>query len=824
MGRLRSGGPGITATLAAAIFSLGMLAACGGGTKAGAPLFPGRVNLTPTVNTSMVLGGTQGFIASVQTASGTTLNTTVTYSSSDTSILNLSANGVACAGHWDALFTTCTPGNVGVVQVTASALGGTSVPTYVFVHPAVDSITVTGILPDGVPPQEPCLSQTQFMTLEAHAFSQGNDVTASVGPFTWSANNASVVNLIPINDTAYNFPTSQVKALALNPGIAHIYATASGVSSTTFQQPQYSNSSSQLSPVLDFFSTCPIQSIDLELGTVGSAQTSFLVTKGTAQTVNATLTDIMGVSSLPNTNGGPVLSKIPLNWTSSRPGVLAIPSGCLQSCSASPQPGSVNVTASCTPPSCNVGFPEIPDSLSTPAQVDACTQFFHAQFPTFQSCQQLIPVPVYASTAISGTATGDPVAGNIFATSTGCAQMPPQACTTSAYYLSTEKSVAGGENPLPTAPNSFLFDPAGAKIFMGSEFGAQTINPTNFGTSNSPFISLGTVTGTILAASNNGLFAVYTDTLHTPNQVYVVNLTNANAPSTTALSITAGDVAAFSPDGLKTYIMGGPAGSSLYIYSTLQSLQGPIALAGPARAAGFSPNSAFGFIAEGGSSPNVTAFATCNNQVATDNGTGTPVPFIVPLPASPILMQVLPNVHIDGRDSYGYPIPDGIHIFVLDSTGFDIVTATVVSPNSGTLCPQGLVLHSNDPVRKAQRIELGQGTMQPINFFASPDGTQLYVVNNSSSTILAYNSIAGSVIGGIELANDANPLSADATIDTGVIMVAGSDGMLHQVSTSLTGADLFQIPFPNLPNYLNPFCTAFSGTGACALNAIAVKP
>jgi DNA-binding beta-propeller fold protein YncE len=187
-------------------------------------------------------------------------------------------------------------------------------------------------------------------------------------------------------------------------------------------------------------------------------------------------------------------------------------------------------------------------------------------------------------------------------------------------------------------------------------------------------------------------------------------------------------------------------------------------------------------------------------------------------------MQVLPNVHIDGRDSYGYPIPDGIHIVALDSTGFDIVTATTSAPVSGTLCPQVLTFTSNDPLRQAQRVELGQGTIQPINFFASPDGTQLYVVNASSSTILAYNFVAGAVVGGIELVNNANPLSADATVDTGIIMVAGNDGLLHQVSTSLTGADLFQIPFPNLPNYLNPFCTNYSSTGVCALNAVVVRP
>ena len=146
------------------------------------------------------------FPASAQTASGTNIATTFTFSSSDTSILTLAPNGVACAGHWDVTFTTCTPGATGPVQVTASALGASSVPTYVFVHPPIDNITVTGILLNGVPVQEPCLSQSQSMTVEAHAFSQGTDITSSVGPFTWSANNPTVVNLIPLVNSAYDFP------------------------------------------------------------------------------------------------------------------------------------------------------------------------------------------------------------------------------------------------------------------------------------------------------------------------------------------------------------------------------------------------------------------------------------------------------------------------------------------------------------------------------------------------------------------------------------------------------------------------------------------
>src|SRR4051794_10435562 len=233
MGRFRP----IGLNLAVAILALGSITGCGGGAKAGPPLFPGRINMSPGATTSLTLGNTLGFSATVQTSSGTTLNTPVTFTSSDTAILNLSANGVACAGHWDPGFTTCIPGATGPVFVTASALGATSVPTYVFVHPPIDNITVTGVLLDGVQVQEPCLSQSQSMTVEAHAFSHGTDITASVGPFTWTANNSSVATLTPLANSGFNFPTNQATAKAVTPGITYIFASAGSVSSSSFQQP-----------------------------------------------------------------------------------------------------------------------------------------------------------------------------------------------------------------------------------------------------------------------------------------------------------------------------------------------------------------------------------------------------------------------------------------------------------------------------------------------------------------------------------------------------------------------------------------------------------
>jgi hypothetical protein len=757
----------------------------------------------------------------------------------------MSPTGVACAGHWDATFTACTAGATGPATVTASALGATSVPTYVFVHPPIDNIAVVGVVQNGVPVQEPCLSQSQSMTVEAHAYSQGSDITASVGPFTWSANNAPVVTITPLNNSAFNFPTNQATATANAPGITFIYASVNGASSSSFQQPQLTNSQGTASPVLDFFATCNIQNIALELGAAGSGQTTFAASKGSgsgSETVVATVTDIMGYSSLPRTDGGLVLSKIPLTWTSSQPGSIVPSAGCTQSCALSlSNPGSATITASCSPPTCNAGFPTIPNAFLTDGvldttKVDACTSYFQALYPQFTSCQELIPVPVYASpvfvnppnppvtistaAAISGVVTGSNSPATVLASSTGCQHELPTTCNTSAYNVTTVAS-AGNATQLPVSPNSFLSDPTGSRVWMGSDFGAQIVTPSSFGSSSSAFTSLGTVTGTVLATSLNGTLAAFSDTRHTPNQVYLVNATSSTSM---ALAIPLATMAGFTPDGLKTYIVGASSPTSniensLYIDSSLQALQGPIALAGLPKAIAFSPNGAFTYIAEAslnGTGPHLDVFANCNNQLATS----------LPLPADPILMKVLPALPPGSKDSTGTSIPDGAHILILDSTGFDIAT-TVISPpaGAGSLCPQGITfvpVQHNQPV--ALRIDLNQGTLQPLNFFFSADDTQLYVVNSTSSSILLYSFVNASVIGGIPLRNNAVPLTADVSPDAGTIIIAGSDGMLHLVSTGIGGSDSIPISFPNIPNFLNPFCSFDPGGVPCALNVAQAKP
>ena len=123
------------------------------------------------------------------------------------------------------------------------------------------------------------------------------------------------------------------------------------------------------------------------------------------------------------------------------------------------------------------------------------------------------------------------------------------------------------------------------------------------------------------------------------------------------------------------------------------------------------------------------------------------------------------------------------------------------------------------------KIDLGQGTIQPLTFFVSADGTLLYVPARELNSILVYNSSTGGV-SGIQLLGTSNPtpVGADMTVDAGTIMVAGSDGMVHQVSTSTGGIDQAQFAFPNLANYPNPFCTFTPASGACTFDYIAAKP
>src|SRR6266446_2293363 len=312
MGRLRLGR---SALIVVVISLFCLLPACGGHKPPGPNPFPVRISLNPSISVSIQAGTILQFFATAQNGANTSISPTFTFASSDSGILDVAPSGTACAGTWNApVYTVCTPAGAGVVHVTASALGATSPPTLVFVHPPIDNIQVSVVPPVNSPPpacpnQGPlpaacnlkfnanaanfCLSQNQIQTLQATAYSNGVDITASVGPFSFTEA-SSVVKLTPIvTVTSYNVATNQVTASPTTPGQTQVIASASGV----FSQPYN-------------IETCPVQCIALELGVNGSqTATSFVVNKGTPETITATAVDVQGC----------IVPKPALTWVSSTP-------------------------------------------------------------------------------------------------------------------------------------------------------------------------------------------------------------------------------------------------------------------------------------------------------------------------------------------------------------------------------------------------------------------------------------------------------------------------------------------------------------------------
>jgi hypothetical protein len=426
--------------------------------------------------------------------------------------------------------------------------------------------------------------------------------------------------------------------------------------------------------------------------------------------------------------------------------------------------------------------------------------------------------------------SGATTAASVLATSQDC--YSNSLCSVALYNVSTTANVAGSPSSLPAPPNSLMFDPGGDKAYVGSQYGSFFITAANLGSSStSPFTllpstatPLGLVTGKVLAVSPNGGLAVFSDTISTPNQVYVVNTTSST--TTTFLNINSATTAAFSPDNSKGFILGN-GGNTLYVYSALQALES-YPLTAPADAIAFSSSGAFAFIAGGLAGSNVSIRNTCDNSPAGLSITG--------LPATPIFLKMVPAGNIPMGDAV-FPTPlasAGLDIFFgVDNTGLDVIattsTPTTLTPTQTTsLCPLqqiALATIGPPPVPPAVpptftpiHIDLERGTFNPLSFFLSPDATKAYIVT-SDQGVLVY-SFTTQTTSAIPLNGNAVPLAADMTVDGTLLYVAGSDGLLHELNT-LLALDQMDIQFLQLADSSNNFC---SSSYSCTLNLVAVKP
>ena len=305
------------------IFLVGILPGCSSGSAVHTASYavPASLTLSPSPYLSLEIGTYEALTATALSATRTTITQPISYQSSNTAVLTVANNGLACAGSWDSLSSPqiCTPGGVGVAQVTASAQGVSSPTTTVFVHQHVDKVSVSLlVLPNQPPPTNPCFSVGQTSNYQATAYSDGVDITSTVGVFTWQTLVANVATLTTADSLLL---PGQVEVTAKTPGLTPLFAAIGNINSV---------------PI--YFTTCPVQSITLAVTTASS----------TSRTITPTIFDTLGLQ----------ITGIPLTWSSSNSGSVSVSAGVATGSSTG---GGATIIGSCTPPTCNIGFaPSLP--------------------------------------------------------------------------------------------------------------------------------------------------------------------------------------------------------------------------------------------------------------------------------------------------------------------------------------------------------------------------------------------------------------------------------------------------------------------------------
>jgi len=711
---------------------LAALVGCSGSSPVRTTNFPvpNSISLQPTPSVSMELGTNQAFTAVPLDVSNNAISEPFTYQSSNTAVVTIASNGLACAGSWDSLTNPqiCTPGSVGVAQITATAQGVTSPASTVYVHQKIDKVTVNGFTPPNVPPPNNiCQSVGLVAYYEARAYNRGNDITPTVGQFTFQAINGTVADLSNTAPLLANVvdgvSLNQVQATAKIPGVTPIVARIGTAASLPAN-----------------FNTCRVESISLEV--TGSTSNS--------KTITPTVKDQLGTE----------ITGVPLTWSSSHSGSVSVSSSGVATLNTGG--GAATVIASCTPPTCNVGFasslPIYPENVET-----------------------LVP------------SNGTPPDRTVFVTSTGCGSIDN--CFSVVVPVTVPGNTYGTITTLPATPDSLIFEPKGTKAFLGTDSsllgsrGLAVVESTAGAVSHFP-----SAPGKVLAISPDGNTAIISDTVDSPNQVFIFETARNTV---TPWRITGATAADFSPDSLKTYIV---AGSTLYVYSKLDALKS-IALTAPANDVTFLAQGGFAYVG-GGDASGVSVFRTCDNGLADTVSTAAVPTFIKTLPGQAALLPLDPT--------------DAFHVIGLAPPAIEIISVHPPSNTNWTGCTPAVV--DDNPLPMS--FDLGHGAFTAKQFIVSQDGATAYILTPNSTSVLVFN-ITAQTSSAIALAGNAAPLSMSLSSDGSRLFVGATDGSLHVLDTA-TGGDITQVPFPQ------GLCQDSAGQPfaglTCNPDLVAVKP
>ena len=513
-----------------------VLASCGGGSSSNPTTnTPTTITATPS-SLSLTHGDVASVSISVANSSGNAITPTptVTYASANPALVTVTSAGLICAGVFDSNNIVCnTKDSSGnplpdqVVNVTATS-GGLTATVPVYVHRHVDNIIVSG------PTNPPvCVSQNQTEQFTAKVFTnvpgspQPADITANVGPLTWSTGSGTVATV-----------DSNGVVTSRQPGATTVVASVANTTGT---------------PAVVV--ACPPKTISLHL--TGVTDTAFNVASGTAETLVADVTDILGQ---PITSTSLTFSSyIPTAGTITSAGAVTTPGA-----------GVTTFVASCVPPGCN-----------------------QASGPNINFNGSGAGLAVYSNPVI-GTITGT-TATTIYATGS---DKPDGTANTSLIPIDSGTNAAGTAITLSASPNSMIFDRAGSFAYLGSSAGVLVFSAG----SNSVTQTLPGVTGTVLAVSNDGTRLIVSDT--STGKVFVVNNPSASTATVQTLDLAGVTAADFNSDNSKAYFT---SGSALYEFSAATGLK---TLSGTADGVAFTPQGSVAFLGGG----SITGIAVCNDS------------------------------------------------------------------------------------------------------------------------------------------------------------------------------------------------------------------
>jgi hypothetical protein len=337
------------AVLILVIITVLVLCAGCGGSKSSSTTAEASIAMSPS-SLSLNQGDVLGITATVLDSNGAAATNpkAITYTTDNAAVATVtSGSGGVCGGVWDANNIVCAPGQIGTAKITATS-GTLTNSITVYVHKKVDRVAITT-------PTSVCKSVGQTLQLSAAAFSNGVDVTSTVGPFSWGTNTVGIANV-----------DANGLLTALAPGAGAIFASVSNVSS-----------------VPTIYTTCGVRSIHLHAS--GATNTAFtLGTLGATQQLAADVVDTAGLTISPT-----------LNFVSNGPGIATVTSAGLVTANT---PGTAGVIAECTG-SCNAGLPPVYSdvAVATVSGTNATTVY-----ATGTGTTQLIPID--SATHAAGTA------------------------------------------------------------------------------------------------------------------------------------------------------------------------------------------------------------------------------------------------------------------------------------------------------------------------------------------------------------------------------------------------------------------------------------